>query len=60
MIFLFLEQFAPSCADTRLHAARIFADAARITGGRIEILKMFDALGPELNTLMSVKILFLS
>ena len=34
-IFLFLEQIAPSCAVyTRVHAARIFAVVARITGSR--------------------------
>jgi len=59
MILLFLEQFAPSCAVHARTRCEDFPDVTRLAGGGIEIPKMFDALGPQLNTLMSVRILFL-
>ena len=42
---------------TRLHAARILADVAP---GEMasEVSEIFDALGPQLNSFMSVGILF--
>jgi len=55
---IFTANCANMCGNTRVDAARIFADVGQKMAAGFS--KMFDALGSKLNTFMSVKILFLS